>query len=319
MKAAPLVLLSACAALGCAAAGRAARPLVAANDDARAFRAVESAESWGARLAAVQRYLERHPGGAYATDVREIWAREEPRFFERASATREGARGYLADLPRGPHASAALSLLVAFDAKVDDFETYKWLKAARSTEKMLSEAAAERQAADEWLSSALAELLKDETWSRAFEEAAGLVVVLRGARPGTWGGVPTTRDVRFAYAVPSPEGLVRRMLEARLAVRVEGGVARAAILEGSGLFLAWAEIMALRPLEPARTEDRAFAAARVRERLAGMLEGRFPEGACAGDGELGDFMARRCGGRQVRVVMGAGAGEPDRLELSAAP
>ena len=47
---------------------------------------------------------------------------EEPRYFEEAQATHEGVRRYLADLPDGPHAQAAVALLMAFGSSMEDAE-----------------------------------------------------------------------------------------------------------------------------------------------------------------------------------------------------
>ncbi len=295
------------------------RPLTASNDDEGDYRSVRMAHSWGSRLARAQRYLERHPSGAYAREVKEIFEGEEPRFFDAASATRDGMNGYLADLPHGPHATAAISLLVAFDAKVEDFETFKLMKAARSTEKSLAEAAEERRATDEWLSSSIAALADDGSYGKPIEDAPVLLGALKGTHASTWGGVPTAREGRFGYAVPAPEGLLRRLVVARLAVNVEGGVVRSGRLEGLDLFVRWAEIDALRPLDAAKTEDRAFAASRIRERLAGMLEKRFPEKTCSSGGDLADLIARPCAGRRVRVIMGGAENETDRLDFMPAP
>lgn len=303
-------LLAGCATL---------RPLTASNDDEQDYRAVRMAQSWGSRLSRSQRYLEIHPSGTYVAELKEIFGREEPLFFDRASATREGTSGYLADLPHGPHANAAISLLVAFDAKVEDFETFKLMKAARSTEKSLAEAAEERRAADEWLSSSIAALADDGSYGKPIEDAPVLLGALKGAHASTWGGIPTAREGRFGYGVPAPEGLRRRLAVARLAVTVEGGIVRAGRLEGVDLFVRWAEIDALRPLDAAKTEDRAFAASRVRERLMGMLEKRFPEKTCSSGGDLADLIARTCAGRRVRVLMGGGENETDRLDFTPAP
>jgi len=273
----------------------------------------------GRAIASAQTYIEKHPSGAWAPEVKEIFDREEPLYWEEQSASRAGTSNYIAWLPRGPHANAAVSLLVAFDAKVEDFETFKLLKGARSTEKALAEAAEERRAADEWLSGAVAALVDDAPWGKSIDEAPILVSVLKGTHTSTWGAVPTAREMRFGYGVPSPDGLQRRMADVRIVVAVEGGVSRSAKLEGEDLIVHWAEIDSLKPLDPARTEDRAFAASRMRERLSGMLEKRFPEKTCSSGGDLADLLARTCTGRRVRVIMGGAAGETDRLDFVPSP
>ena len=303
----------ACAALGCAAL----RPVTASSGDLADYRETRTQRTWGRRLAAMQRYLERRPDGAWAAEVREELDREEPRFFARASDSREGVRGYLTDLPRGPHADAAVSLLVAFDTKVEDVETERMLKAARTTEARLGEAAEQRRAADEWVANALAALADDAPWGKPRGASPALVAQLKGPRQGTWGGLPDRVDVRLPFAAPGRGDLFARTLEATLAL--EGDELRAATLSGPDLFVRWAEIDAVRALDPSRTEDRVFAASRVRERLAGLLERRFPEARCAKGAADADLLARRCDGRAVRVVMGGAAGDVDKVDFSVGP
>lgn len=305
-----LLVLTGCATL---------RPITASNDDERDYRAVRISQSWGARLQNAQRYVEQHPTGAYAAEVKDIFDREEPTFFDQSSATRDGLRNYIAWLPHGPHAANVIPLLVSFDAKVEDFETFKLMKAARSTEKLLAEAAEERRIADEWLSASVAALADDQPWGHAVGDAPVLLAVLKGGQSSTWGGIPSVREGRFAYAVPSPDGLQRRLVVARLALGVEGGVVRTGRLEGVDLVVRWAELDALRPLDAAKTEDRAFAASRMRERLDGMLEKRFPAKTCSSGGDVADLIARTCGGRRVRVIMGGAEGDTDRLDFTPSP
>jgi hypothetical protein len=302
-----ILLLSGCATF---------RPMIAANADADDYRAYRLQSTWGARLAAAQRYLERHPDGVFAAEVKTAFDEEEPRYFARAQESREGIRDYLSYLPHGPHAAQALALLVNFDTKVEDLAMAKLLKAARSTELRLAEAADQRRRADEWLSFSIAALVSDAPWGRAIDDSPELVSQLKGEHPSTWGGTPTRTERRFSVEIPSPDGLVERLVVATLELDVQGGLLRAASLEGPDLFVRWAELDALRPLDPALSGDRAFAAGRIRDRLVGMLERRFPEGRCAGGGDEADLLARQCDGRRVRVTMGGRAGDIDRLDFA---
>src|SRR5262245_20655786 len=90
------------------------RTILAPPEDPEDYRAFRVAAATGTRLARAKRYIERHPRGTFAEEVRRTFDEEEPVYFERAQASREGIRRYLADLPEGPHADAALALLVAF-------------------------------------------------------------------------------------------------------------------------------------------------------------------------------------------------------------
>jgi hypothetical protein len=226
-------------------------------------------------------------------------------------------RGYLADLPRGPHAQAAVSLLVAFDTKLEDLETDKMLKAARTTESRLAEAAEQRRAADEWVATTLAALVDDAPWGKPLDASPVLLAQLKGPHPSTWGGIPDRVEARMPFAVPAQGGLLGRRLEATLVLDASGGVVRAASLSGPDLVVRWAELDAIRALDPAKVEDRTFAASRVRERLVGLLERRFPEARCSGRtaNDEADLLSRACDGRRVRVLMGGGAGQVDRVDF----
>lgn len=311
------VLCMLCWLAGCAAL----RPITASPGDLADYRATRVAPTWGRRLAAMQRYLERRPQGAWARELREAYATEEPRFFARASESREGARGYLADLPSGPHAQAAVWLLVAFDTKLEDFETEKMLAAARTTEMHLDEAAEGRRAADDWVATTLAVLADDAPWGRPLEASPALAAQLRGRRAATWGGVPNRVEVHFSFAVPDRAGPSVRHLDATLELDAQGDALRAASLSGPDLIVRWAELDVLRPLDAANVDDRSFAASRVRDRLAGLLERSFPETRCTSrnDGDEADLVSRACDGRRVRVLMGGGAGQVDRVDFSSSP
>ena len=96
------------AVVGAASAGCATfRPMTAGSGDLADYRAFRVAAAPGTRLARAKKYLEQHPSGAFTAEVRAAFDEEEPRYFERAQASQEGARRYLADLPDGPHAVAS--------------------------------------------------------------------------------------------------------------------------------------------------------------------------------------------------------------------
>src|SRR5580658_5800709 len=87
------------------------KALFTSSNDLTDYRAFRIAAHEGVRLARAQRYIERHPRGMWVDDVRRAFDQEEPLYFERASETRAKVSEYLADLPRGPHADAAIALL----------------------------------------------------------------------------------------------------------------------------------------------------------------------------------------------------------------
>jgi len=105
-----LVLL---AALACVVGCATFRPMTASPGDLEDYRAFRVAAYDGTRLARAKTYLDKHPQGAFVDEVRQAWDVEEPRWFARAQESRDGVRRYLADLPNGPHAEAAIALLIA--------------------------------------------------------------------------------------------------------------------------------------------------------------------------------------------------------------
>src|ERR1700733_4061035 len=91
------------------------RQMLATPDDLRDYRVFRTAAHEGRRLAMAQRYLARHPDGAWAAEVRPLFEAEEEAWFEAAKSSRTRAREYVIDLPDGPHIEGARSLLVLFD------------------------------------------------------------------------------------------------------------------------------------------------------------------------------------------------------------
>src|SRR5260370_10324735 len=103
----PLVLLVA-AALTLPAGCAVGRQMLADSGDLADYRTFRVAEHEGVRLARATRYLEAHPRGVWADEVRATLDREEPLYFEAATASRAKTSEYLTDLPHGPHAPAAI-------------------------------------------------------------------------------------------------------------------------------------------------------------------------------------------------------------------
>src|SRR5690606_4512794 len=142
-----LVFLLCLVALACGCAGL--RPMLAPPEDLEDYRAFRVAAAEGTRLARAKRYLDRHPKGAFADEVRRAFEEEEPVYFERAQASREGIRRYLADLPEGPHADAAVALLVAFGSSMQEAELRDLARRVRYEDTKLEAAAVQRRAVGE--------------------------------------------------------------------------------------------------------------------------------------------------------------------------
>jgi hypothetical protein len=304
---APLLAL-ALALGGCAAL----RPVTAGSGDLADYRAFRVASAEGTRLARAKTYLERHPRGAFADEVRAAWETEEPRYFERAQASQEGARRYLADLPDGPHAAAALALLTALASTMQDAELRDVARKSRYDDAKLEAAAVQRRAVGEAVLGALGVLLEEETYG--VPRAAGppaLRTLMMGRTTSTWGAVPATREEDLYFLLPTRPDRESRLLTLVVALAETDGVVTGGTVEGADLFVLWAEADQIVKLDPASTEDRTEAHVHALGRLEGALERRFPAATCPDVRAGRELYHRACGGWEAVVVPGASAGAKD--------
>lgn len=311
VRAWPTLVLAAtlAAAAGGCAETRAALAPTSDLDDYRHFRL---AASEGTRLRRAMGYLARHPDGTFAAEVRDAFAREEPRYWSAALATRAGALRYAAELPEGPHAHLLPTLLAAH-ARDDAAIGLRALEGdAARAEGRLEALAEQRRRASALAALAVAAVAERENLGLV-DEAFGpaLARALAGDGRVTWGGGARRSHDRF-FRVPVAGGLESRVLTVDVeAVRREGRVleVRAA---GPDLFVRWFEAERLVVLDPASPADRAEAAAFALERIAGALEATYPPARCRADAPEA-LVLRRCDGLEVEVAQGAGPGDDDRL------
>ena len=301
------VLLGACAA---------ARPLVADSDDLADYRAFRVAAREDTRLSRAQRYLEAHPRGAWFDEVRAAFVAEEPVFFEAAKISRRKAIEYLVALPRGPHAEAAYSVLAAFDAKDDDFETTKLLAEARRTDALLEYAAERRRAVGERILACVSGLLDRGAYGVRVDDApAPLRRALGGLSATTWGATRTRVDTDVPFALPTPTGREERVASIELSLKLDSaGVVSEGRVWGPDLFVRWAEADAIRPFDATEPQARGAAATHAKDVLSGAFEALLPADRCTAQLTVaGEILARRCDGWSVSVTMGDFAGAPDVL------
>src|SRR5688500_9404005 len=76
-----MLLLTGCASF---------KTVLAPPNDLEDYRAYRVAAYRGTRLARAQKYLERHPAGTFADEVRAAFEEEEPRYFAEAQESRDG-------------------------------------------------------------------------------------------------------------------------------------------------------------------------------------------------------------------------------------
>lgn len=294
------------------------RPMIAPPDDLEDYRAFRVAAAEGTRLARAKRYIDRHPDGAWIREVRRAFDEEEPRFYERAQASREGVRRYLADLPDGPHAEAALALLIAFESSMQDAELRDIARRARFEDVRLEAAAVKRRAVSEAILSAVGVLLDDDAYGAPLSEApAKLRALLVGEDAPTWGGVPSRREDDYFFHLPTRPSRESRLLTLEIAVTESDGVVTGGRVEGSDMLVRWAEADTIAALDPSVAVDRAEAYAHVVSRLEGALERRFPSASSVDLRAERELYHRARDGWEAIVLPGEKAGDKDAIVIRA--
>jgi hypothetical protein len=289
------------------------RQLASDPADLADYRAYRTAAREGARLARAEHYLEAHPTGAWAKEVRAEFDVEEPAFFEKAKTSESRAIDYVVDLPHGPHADAARTLLQQYVVHADDFETTKLLQESRHTAALLDRASADRARVGEHVMGGIAALLDANVYGARLDEAPpALKRVLSGGGRATWGGEWATQsDVAIPFVVPTPAGATDLVANVEVSVHTEGGRIIEGRVWGPDLFVRWTEAETIKPLDERDARARGVAATFVKERLAGVFEAVAPAARCAARESRGELLVRSCDGWTLRVEMGEFAGAPD--------
>lgn len=119
-----LVLATCVALAGCAT--------VASHDEYDQYRAVRLSGSRSARLGAMQRYIEAHPRGFWADELRGERGALDDEVWEDCRADRAGLERYLSLFPRGNHAAMARQRLrgLAHNEQAAAEANERWLAAA---------------------------------------------------------------------------------------------------------------------------------------------------------------------------------------------
>jgi hypothetical protein len=297
-----VAIVAALACAGCAVP----KQMLAAPDDFADYRAFRLASHEGPRLACAQKYLRRHPRGAWVDEVRTIFEAEESAWFESAKASRTRARDYVVDLPDGPHVDAARALLAMFDEQETDIDMLELLADSRRTAAMLDLESARRKRVSEVLLEEVAALIDPTTMGADLDDPPrALGGALRGTARRTWAAPPTpVREDDLYFVLPTPRAAEGRVAQVRLRLALRRGRVVGGTIEGDELFVHWAEANELRVLDPTSPTDRATAAADIADMLAGALEGRLPASRCTTQPAPGDILSRACDGWHVSVRMG---------------
>jgi hypothetical protein len=292
------------------------KPMVARRADLEDYRAFRVAAAQGMRLARAKQYLEAHPDGAWSAEVRAAFDEEEPRYFEVAKRTPEGARRYLADLPEGPHAAAALAVLIAFGSSVEDAELRDLIRRVRYEDAKLEVAAVQRRAVEAGILTTLGAMLDDGVYGvRRAELPMPMRRVLLGAVPTTWGGIPARREDDYFFLLPTRPERESRLVTLEVSLVEERGVVVGSRLEGSDLLVRWAEAAQIVRLDPSSLSDRMEAQIFTMARLEGALERRFPTGACSDLRAGSELYHRACGGWEAVVRPAEREGDKDVIVI----
>jgi hypothetical protein len=290
------------------------RTMTASPSDLEDYRAFRVAAAEGTRLRRASEYLARHPNGAFAEEVRAVFEDEEPRYFEAAQGSREAARRYLADLPKGPHADAALALLTALESNMADAELRDVARKVRYEDARLEAAAVRRRAVGEAILNAVGTLLEDGVYGVPRNEGPpALRALLTGRQATTWGALPSHREEDLYFVLPTRPERESRLLTLEIDLAEVDGRVAGATVAGADLFIRWAEADRIQPIDP--EFDRAEARVHAMERLGGALERRFPAARCPDTAQGQELFHRACDGWEVRVVTGERAGDKDAIVI----
>jgi len=288
------------------------RQMLAGADDLADYRAYRLATREGPRLARAQHYLERHPQGSWAAEVKSAFEAEESAWFEAAKGSRAIAKDYLVDLPFGPHADAARALLALYNEHESDLDMLELLAQSRRTEAMLDLESERRKRVGDVLLEELSALLDPTTWGADLDDPPqALGAVLRGRTAHTWGSAPTgLREDELFFVLPTPTEREARVATVRFRVVLSHRRVVRGMIEGEDLFVRWTEANETRVLDATSPGDRAAAARAVVEVLGGALEARVAE-PCAAEPGPAEILARACDGWLVSATMGARPGDDD--------
>ena len=294
------------------------RPMLAPPDDLEDYRAFRVAAAEGTRLARAKRYIDRHPTGTWLREVRAAFDEEEPRYFDRAQASREGIRRYLADLPEGPHADAALALLVAFGSSMQDAELRDIARRVRYEDTKLEAAAVQRRAVGEAILSTVGVLLDDDIYGAPRAEAPPkLRALLLGKNAPTWGAVPERHEDDYFFLLPTRPERESRLLTLEISVLETDGVVTGGVVEGSDMLVRWTEADQIVRLDSSVADDRTEAQVHAMSRLEGAFERRFPAASCPDLRKDRELYHRACNGWEAVVVPGQKAGDKDAIIIRA--
>ena len=257
---------------------------VAGREDYAAYRQVRLAEDDQTRLAAVARYLEEHPSGQWAGELRAEHEQAETSVYEEHKGTAEGLRFYLSVYPEGRFSAQARDRLAALDTvagrRAQEAETDREVNRSRR-----EEALQERR---EWASDAISfwtrTLLGIDLWGQPI----GTVAEANDDFDDAFRDEPRARcsasecikyyELEFAVPVPG-RTRIERTMRLLLRLRFEGDdrrLVRAEMLMPDRGFSRWYELENVEFLETADPEQRQHSIGWALERLIPWVREQAP-------------------------------------------
>ncbi len=296
-----------------------AGPLVASPGDYDDYRTFRMAAHQGTRLSRAQRYLEAHPDGRWASEVRTAFETEELAYFERAKGSPEGARDYLASLPRGPHAAAAGAALRGAYERSTEIALEKELREGSTAEARFQTALRARKAVAEAILDAIGALLDPALiGATRADPPRTLRRAMDGDVPSLY-GLPARKERDLFFPLPGREERHSRVLTLAVSVEEREGRIGLARVEGADLFVHWLEAESASPRDPTDAKDRADAVAHALEIIASALEARFPAATCSRPPVGALLLSRACRGLRATVQGGEVAGALDSITVAVDP
>ncbi len=311
-------------ALGACTSGK---TFIATAADYHDYRATRVSPTFEGRVGAAARYLERHPGGAYAEEVHAYFARAEMLYFERSEKTIEGLEGYLDLLPKGPHAGEArdgLAYLRERSNRPDDL-----LAAAASTRRRLEANARSRAHArselSSWLERAMAKGVFDTPFSAAPKELlVPFTLSLPAPRceilepPAAGVARRCTKLLSLPYVIPFERSYEERELTFEVRIDMDAReVPRVVVLSGPDLFARLEETYAKDSVAKTDLASRIDAVERAVDVVSGAFEAEVSaDPKCSQDVAAPDVVHLRCHGIDVVATLGGGAEGDDVVTIT---
>ena len=280
------------------------------------YRAYRAALHPARRIALALHYLQAHPKGLWAEEVKRAVTAEDDAYYEHVKASRARAWEYLALLPNGPHAEAAQAVVAAFDIHLEELAMDHLIQETRRTEAMLDRAKDARRRLTTLLLGDVRALLDPHVYGAHIPDVPeALKLALSGMAHPTIAWLPRTHVENVPYVILSPRGSDDRVAEVKLTVLLsKDGAIVEGRLSGSDLFTRWLEAEENEPVDDANPAARARAAAHAAERLFGLFEATLPSERCAAESP-DEVIARRCDGWLATAWMGSRPGEPDVIAI----